>query len=166
MAILEMTLTSPRVRKSVVDTIKHMDQHNLVRTTRTRIIRLQNDFKGLMSKIENGLHGYHASVQLQSSNSQAASSPHSEHSTRNISNSASNSDTYDIPFAKVTDVAHGSPADEAGLRPGDKIRKFGTVNWMNHEKLSKVSETVQRSAGVRTPLQNPPPKKVLNRPIY
>lgn len=152
MAILEMTLTSPRVRKSVTGTIKHMDQHNLVRTTRARIIRLQNDFKGLMSKIEKGLHGYHSSVQLQSSNSHAGLSPHSEHSTSNISSSASNSDTYDIPFAKVTNVAHGSPAEEAGLQPGDKIRKFGTVNWMNHERLSKVSEAVQSNEGVRTPM--------------
>lgn len=42
----------------------------------------------------------------------------------------------------------GSPAEDAGLRVGDQITKFGNVNWMNHEKLSKVAETVQGSEGV------------------
>ena len=51
-------------------------------------------------------------------------------------------------FAKVNSVVAGSPADEAGLKAGDKLRSFGTVNWMNHEKLSKVAEVVQRNEGV------------------
>lgn len=54
----------------------------------------------------------------------------------------------DTPFAKVNSVVPGSPADEAGLKAGDWIRKFGDVNWLNHEKLNKVAETVQRNQGV------------------
>lgn len=54
----------------------------------------------------------------------------------------------DTPFAKVNSVVPGSPADDAGLKAGDRIRKFGDVNWLNHEKLSKVAEIVQRNQGV------------------
>lgn len=54
----------------------------------------------------------------------------------------------DTPFAKVNRVEAGSPADDAGLKAGDRIRKFGHVNWINHEKLSKVAEVVQRNQGV------------------
>lgn len=54
----------------------------------------------------------------------------------------------DTPFAKVNGVVSGSPAEEAGLKAGDKIRRFEDVNWMNHEKLSKVAQVVQRHQGV------------------
>lgn len=55
------------------------------------------------------------------------------------------------PFAIVNSVVPASPADEAGLKAGDKIRKFGSADWINHEKLSKVADIVQRHEGVRTP---------------
>lgn len=57
------------------------------------------------------------------------------------------------PFAKVNDVVPGSPADSAGLKAGDKILKFGDVNWMNHEKLSKLAETVAQNVEVSWPSQ-------------
>lgn len=99
-----------------------------------------------MSKIEDGLHAHHASIEP--SGSHPASNSVQEAATANSSNTAS-SGAYELPFAKVTDVTAGSPADHAGLRVGDKIRRFGTVNWMNHEELGKVAETVQRNEGVR-----------------
>lgn len=52
------------------------------------------------------------------------------------------------PFAKVNSVVPGSPADQAGLRAGDTVRSFGNVNWINHERLSKVAEAVQQNEGV------------------
>jgi S1-C subfamily serine protease len=52
------------------------------------------------------------------------------------------------PFAKVSNVVAGSPAEEAGLRQDDQIRKFGSVTWLNHENLSRIKHTVQRSEGV------------------
>lgn len=64
------------------------------------------------------------------------------------SSSASDQGLVDTPFAKVSSVAAGSPADDAGLKTGDRIRKFGNVNWINHEKLSRVAEVVQRNQGV------------------
>ena len=54
----------------------------------------------------------------------------------------------EVPFAKVNSVVPGSPADTAGLRTGDKTIRFGTVDWMNHDKLAKVSEVVIQNEGV------------------
>ncbi|KAL8704578.1 MAG: hypothetical protein Q9201_002270 [Fulgogasparrea decipioides] len=111
-----------------------------IRTTRARIIRLRNDYKGLMSKIEDGLHSHHAQARnlpaAQPTPTTAASSP------------GTGATTLEAPFAKVNSVVAGSPAEDAGLRAGDKIRRFGQVDWINHEKLSKVAETVQRNEGV------------------
>jgi 26S proteasome non-ATPase regulatory subunit 9 len=54
------------------------------------------------------------------------------------------------PFAKVNSVVSGSPADQAGLKAEDVIRSFGSVNWLNHERLTKVAEVVQQNEGVCT----------------
>ena len=96
-----------------------------------------------MSKIEVGLHEHHAAYQ--------AAHPPGSSSTQAIrSNGSTAQGVLDTPFAKVNSVVDGSPADQAGLKAGDRIRKFGNVDFLNHEKLSKVAETVQRNQGVST----------------
>lgn len=115
-----------------------------IRTTRARIIRLRNDYKALMSKIEGGLHDHHAS--LKASDSLPPSS--SSHGSRaNRAGDAGDADGIESSFARIGGVVTGSPAEDAGLRVGDQITRFGNINWMNHERLSKVAETVQRSEG-------------------
>ena len=52
------------------------------------------------------------------------------------------------PFAKVDDVSASSPAADAGLKVGDRITRFGTVDWLNHENLRKVAEVVSQNQGV------------------
>ncbi|KAF2714038.1 26S proteasome non-ATPase regulatory subunit 9 [Pleomassaria siparia CBS 279.74] len=109
-----------------------------IRTTRARIIRLKNDYKGLMSRIEKGLHEHHARIQAQgldatSSVSAATNSAHAP---------------LEAPFAKVNSVVSGSPADSAGLKVGDNITKFGWVDWTNHDKLSRVAEAVSQNEGI------------------
>jgi hypothetical protein len=52
------------------------------------------------------------------------------------------------PFAKVNSVVPDSPADSAGLKPGDEIRTFGYVNSSNHDGLRRVAEVVQGNEGV------------------
>lgn len=54
----------------------------------------------------------------------------------------------DEPFAKVNTVAARSPADQAGLKPGDEIRNFGYVNRSNQDNLRRVAECVQGNEGV------------------
>jgi hypothetical protein len=149
-----------------------------------------------MSKIELGLHEHHAAYQ--------ASNPPPSPSLNQAAGSRINTDQglLDTPFAKVNSVVDGSPADQAGLKAEDRIRRFGRsspasnplvwmsledpryfpryvqglpcseymvhgsscccliilstdrksssgdVNWMNHERLSKVAATVQRNQGV------------------
>lgn len=91
-----------------------------------------------MSRIEDGLHNHHA---------QARSLPAQQAGLASHTPSTSAS-SLEAPFAKVNSVVAGSPAEDAGLKAGDKIRRFGDVDWINHEKLSKVAETVQMNEGV------------------
>ena len=98
-----------------------------------------------MSRIEAGLHAHHAAAQRP-----APHPPPSLSQEINTDQSTNATDTglIETPFAKVNSVVAKSPADDAGLKAGDAIRRFGNVNWINHEKLSKVAETVQRNEGV------------------
>ena len=132
-----------------------------IRTTRARIIRLRNDHKALMSKIEIGLHQRHAEYQASQQQQQQPPPlappvlpPSSSHASATTSSAARNAaggeeGLVETPFARVNSVVPGSPADEAGLKAGDRIRRVGDVNWVNHEKLAKVAEVVSRLQGRR-----------------
>lgn len=120
----------------------------IVRQTRVQIIRLRNDWKELMSRIEKGLHEVHASY---ASNKVAGKLPVSSSSygqSVNEDNNSQNSNDIEPAFARISEVFRGAPAETAGLKAEDRITRFGNINWMNHEKLSKVAETVQRNEGV------------------
>ncbi|KZF24236.1 26S proteasome non-ATPase regulatory subunit 9 [Xylona heveae TC161] len=129
-----------------------------IRTTRARIIRLRNDFKNLMSKIETGLHSHYsaAAAAAAAATSQPPATHHEGPTVGGAStassvpgsvNAASASGLIETPFAKVNSVVEGSPADEAGLKAGDRVRRFGTATWLNHEKLTKVAEVVRQNEG-------------------
>ncbi|KAL2435158.1 26S proteasome non-ATPase regulatory subunit 9 [Exophiala dermatitidis] len=114
-----------------------------VRVTRARIIVLRNDWKALMDRIEKGLHEHHAKYQASEEykNSLTAPQPVSTPASQSTPNAP------ETPFAKVNSIEPGSPANEAGLKPGDLIRRFGNVIWSNHERLRKVGETVGQNLG-------------------
>ena len=95
-----------------------------------------------MSKIELGLHDHHAAYQASNLASTSMSS------YRNGEDNVGSHGIPEAPFARVNSVVTGSPADQAGLKAGDRIRKFENVNFMNHERLSKIAEAVQRNRGV------------------
>ncbi|KAI9705991.1 MAG: putative 26S proteasome regulatory subunit [Candelina mexicana] len=120
-----------------------------IRTTRARIVHLRNDYKGLMSKIEAGLHEHHASAGPITPTETRADTAKVQSAAvdSNVDEGASYPGLVETPFAKVNSVVPGSPADDAGLKAGDRIRRFGSANWINHEKLSKVAEVVQRNEG-------------------
>jgi len=113
----------------------------IVRTTRARIIRLKNDYKDLMSRIEKGLHEHYARLAEQAQNN-----PDGANQAQAALNPAPA--PIEAPFARVNSVVAGSPADSAGLRMGDSITKFGWVDWTNHERLSRVAEAVSQNEGV------------------
>ncbi|KAL1303892.1 hypothetical protein AAFC00_000346 [Neodothiora populina] len=111
-----------------------------IRTTRARIIRLKNDYKALMARIE-------AALQEHWSNPAAPASTTIGSAGSSSSTQPNTPAVVEVPFAKVNSVVSSSPADTAGLKVGDKITKFGGVDWRNHEKLSRVAQTVQQSEG-------------------
>jgi hypothetical protein len=97
-----------------------------------------------MSRIEKGLHEHHARLAEQAQNNPTAASQ--AQAGHNAPPAA-----LEAPFAKVNSVVAGSPADEAGLRVGDNITKFGWVDWTNHERLGRVAEAVSQNEGVSDP---------------
>ncbi|OJD12576.1 hypothetical protein AJ78_06854 [Emergomyces pasteurianus Ep9510] len=141
-----------------------------IRTTRARIIHLRNDYKDVMDKVEQGVHAHFARLQQQQQEQQqqqntscpptatttttTTSMPNSANdlpliTSRAIEDSTTSSQTgiIETPFAKINSVVEGSPAAQAGIKVGDRIRSVGHVNWMNHENLMKVAEVVQRNEG-------------------
>lgn len=116
-----------------------------IRTTRARIIRLKNDHKALMKKLEDAVHEQFASGKTEELPANGTSSRASANDT---APSRSAAPVVEPPFGKVNSVVPGSPADQAGMRAGDKVLKFGSVNWTNHERLTKVAEVVQQNENV------------------
>jgi 26S proteasome non-ATPase regulatory subunit 9 len=105
---------------------------------------LKNDYKDLMSRIEKGLHEHHARLAEQAQNTPGAT----DQTQAGLSAPRA---ALEAPFAKVNSVVAGSPADEAGLKVGDSITKFGWVDWTNHERLGRVAEAVSQNEGVSGP---------------
>lgn len=111
-----------------------------VRTTRSRIIYLKNDYKALMDIIEKRIHEHFAN------NIPIPTPPPA--SSNSTSTTVLRQAPLDAPFAKVNSVVQGSPADTAGLKAGDEIRNFGYVNKANNDGLKRVADCVQGNEGV------------------
>lgn len=88
----------------------------LVRTTRSRIIYLRNDYKALMNKIEVALHSYHAEL------ANAPSTPPPIPQTATINPSDDQRDPVqlaigqvdvDVPFAVIDVVSGGGPSEQS-----------------------------------------------------
>ncbi|TGJ80048.1 hypothetical protein E0Z10_g8706 [Xylaria hypoxylon] len=109
-----------------------------IRTTRSRIIHLKNDYKDLMNALEKHIHEHFASLQ---DTSDAISTPTPANPATMMGDTIL--ETLEVPFAKVNSVVADSPAEAAGLKAGDEIRNFGYVNKSNHDGLKKVAECVQ-----------------------
>ncbi|RMJ27052.1 hypothetical protein PHISP_02061 [Aspergillus sp. HF37] len=115
-----------------------------IRSTRVRIIHLRNDHKEVMNHLEESLHNHFANLAQNAASAGRDSNPQPPELA---DNSMSGAGMLGTPFAKVNSVVSGSPADQAGLKAGDTVRNFGSVNWINHERLSKVAEAVQQNEG-------------------
>ena len=122
-----------------------------VRVTRARIISLRNDWKTLMDKIEKGLHEHHAKYQASDEYKNSLTQPQPQPLPIPAQQQAPS--VPETPFAKVNSVEPGGPANEAGLKPGDLIRRFGSAIWSNHERLRKVGEAVSHNLGRPIPVK-------------
>lgn len=142
MGFLGQILTSRKVGAPFNrDTLEFELTPSIVRTTRAQIIHLKNDYKDLLNTLEKYLHEHFASIQDADD-----VAPASANRTEMLGDSIPA--TLEEPFAKVNSVVAGSPAESAGLKPGDEIRNFGYVNRGNHDGLKKVAECVQGNEGV------------------
>jgi 26S proteasome non-ATPase regulatory subunit 9 len=109
----------------------------IVRTSRARLIVLRNDYKTLMDAIANVVQD-HFSNNVPLPESAINVAPRTTETMQ------------DMTFAYIEKVIADSPAAEAGLKSGDRIRKFGYVNHLNHDSLKLVAECCQKNEGVST----------------
>jgi len=118
-----------------------------IRTTRARIIRLKNDHKALMAKLEEAVHEHFAAGKSAESLPPASTArgvpgPSSEPAAGTAQSFTA---AIEPPFARVNTVVANSPADTAGMKAGDRVTRFGYVDWTNHERLGKVAQVVQNN---------------------
>lgn len=118
-----------------------------IRTTRSRVIHLRNDYKELMNVIEKAVHAHFEFLQKNPLPENTAPPAPATNGTSNGTAQAEAAQVLEAPFAKVNSVVEGSPAAQAGLKPQDLIRRFGYVDRRNHEGLKKVAECVQGNEG-------------------
>lgn len=123
------------------DIISNILNPFLVRTARARIIHLRNDYKHLMSRIEKGLHVFHSSQAVSLSFPSTTITSPEPHKPSGLL------EAPDIPFAEVDLVISESPADIAGLKVGDKVKKFGNVHLLSHDQLSRIADVVRSYEG-------------------
>lgn len=108
-----------------------------IRTARHEISCLQNDHKAIMVEIEEALHKLHAREKAKQRQDQAEAQE--EAMEQQV--------TLPPPFARVDAVTDGSPASGAGLRVGDEVIEFGSVNTANFQNLQNIASVVQHSEG-------------------
>lgn len=120
-----------------------------IRTTRSRIIHLRNDYKQLMDVIEKAVHAHFEFLQKNPISVSENTTPHTNGTTNGVNGSSDRMPpaVLEPPFAKVNSVVDASPAQEAGLKSQDLIREFGYVNRRNHDGLKKVAECVMGNEG-------------------
>ncbi|XP_036322875.1 26S proteasome non-ATPase regulatory subunit 9 [Rhagoletis pomonella] len=128
-----------------------------VRQARQQIICLQNDHKALMKEIEKQMHKLHAEAAEERAQglSHKASGMHLEDDSEmsNTSNGSCASSTA-LAIAKVNMINPGSPAEEAGLKVGDELLEFGTINCRNFQKdLIQFGIIVRHMQNQRIPLK-------------
>ncbi|XP_023138146.1 26S proteasome non-ATPase regulatory subunit 9 [Amphiprion ocellaris] len=108
-----------------------------IRTARHEISCLQNDHKAIMVEIEEALHKLHAREKAKQKRDQAEAQE--EAMEQQV--------TLPPAFARVDAVTEGSPASGAGLRVGDEVIEFGSVNTANFQTLQNIASVVQHSEG-------------------
>eukprot|EP00347_Sterkiella_histriomuscorum_P014366 403361144 len=140
-----------------------------VRKFRNRLACLQTDHCTVMKQIEEGLLNLHDDYKTNNINEpgeeiKSSSNEDVKMETMSQTSSASQSQMMQnevkIPFAWISDVIEGSPAQDSGLKMGDAIYRFGNINHDNHENLNAIVELVKSS------LNNPIQVKVLRKNLF
>ena len=66
-----------------------------------------------------------------------------------IDNNSSPSAPLKRPFAKVNGIANESPAEEAGMKVGDLVTMFGSLDVHNNNRLRALAKLVPEVASER-----------------
>lgn len=123
----------PGVTKPLVDEegypLPNLDLY-AIRTARVKLIYLQNDLKNLMEEIEVNMADYFSDIKKEKEKEKKEEKKEEEEpisvpvpaEDKKASISASQE-----PFAVVSEVTEGSPAEEAGLKEGDAIVSFDNI---------------------------------------
>eukprot|EP00775_Hariotina_reticulata_P004864 gene4864-5109_t len=107
-----------------------------IRLDRNAVIRLANDHKQVTQEMEQLLHQLHA----------FASSGQSSSTTTTAQLPALR------PFAVVDEVTDDSPAQQAGVRLGDQLCRFGSAVAGSGEELQQVAQELQAHEGQQVPV--------------
>ncbi|ALC47354.1 CG9588 [Drosophila busckii] len=115
-----------------------------VRQARQNIICLQNDHKKLMDQIQTMLNQYHAEVSTTDPELVNRASALELNSEREPGGAMITEPPLTRVIVIVNLVSPNSPAEEAGLRVGDKIMRFGSINGNNFQNnLAQIGEVVR-----------------------
>ncbi|XP_030375852.1 26S proteasome non-ATPase regulatory subunit 9 [Scaptodrosophila lebanonensis] len=114
-----------------------------VRQARQTIICLQNDHKELMNQIQELLNQYHAEIASTDPELvNRASALELDRPTGGAVNQLEVQDSRTIVVVNL--VSPNSPAEEAGIRVGDQILHFGSVNGGNFKNnLTQIGDVVR-----------------------
>jgi 26S proteasome non-ATPase regulatory subunit 9 len=101
-----------------------------------------------MDRIEAGLHAHFASLDENSTGESSIPSrpaAGASNPTPNGIHAGSSMPAALVPFSTVDSVAPDSPAEEAGLKAGDRVKKFGPVDYTDSRGLARVAEVVREN---------------------
>ncbi|KAH8273118.1 hypothetical protein KR018_004845 [Drosophila ironensis] len=114
-----------------------------VRQARQTIICLQNDHKELMDQIQNLLNQYHSEIATTDPELVNRASA-LDLDDRESAGAIVNSPAPVHPIAVVNLISPSSPAEAAGLRVGDGIVSFGSINGHNFKgDLGQIGQLVR-----------------------
>ena len=121
-----------------------------IRHARQRVICLRNDHKALMKEIEAELICIHQRARetgTLSPNGGAGTAVTGSKSQQSMEIDDTTTKATPPPrhFARIAQVAPGSPAEAAGLHPNDMLVRFGSITRDNFHKLQDVATVVSHS---------------------
>lgn len=102
-----------------------------VRVARSRIHELKNDLRLIIEEISKTL------PLILKPSSTSAGSPAPRESSSNLMK----------PFAQVDLVSDHSPAHVSGLKPGDQLIRFGSIDFSNHNNLKALVSFTKENEG-------------------
>eukprot|EP01006_Ploeotia_vitrea_P009941 TRINITY_DN25147_c0_g2_i1.p1 TRINITY_DN25147_c0_g2~~TRINITY_DN25147_c0_g2_i1.p1 ORF type:complete len:238 (-),score=95.66 TRINITY_DN25147_c0_g2_i1:7-720(-) len=135
-----------------------IDVHS-VAIMRQKIVLLQNDHKAVMRRIEKALPAHNAlkrrfaelHPEQESGSSSGNGNSDSKQQQEQPQQQVEEQQKEEEPFMVVGAVEDGSPAQDAGLRVGDQILRFGSINKHNFSNEAMV-KAVQHSKGQVLPV--------------